>query len=245
MSTRPQISVATVPTSAQAEVLCQRLSSRQIEATIAPPAAPAGTGVVPVQTGYSVRVAEADFGRAMAVLFPIPELKPTAVSETGDVPSYSATGYVCENCGERLVAGMENCWSCGTPKGTAPKAPSNGQPVIEAPEVWHLPAAGPDLDRRWTIGPAASLTLPAPAPRRRRPVDASTIARRAWLTAAIGLLLAFLVVPLVLNLYSLGLVVHLARGNERLTAASQLRFYGALVANAAALVWAALVISRL
>lgn len=105
-----QHTVAVLPSSATAEVIRRQLEGAGIQTT-----------TVEEDSNFRVQVDEADFQRAMQLLFPAPQPLPghTAGGAAGQA-------WFCANCGEEVQAMSDACWACGKPRAgaaaTAPKA---------------------------------------------------------------------------------------------------------------------------
>ncbi len=120
-----QHTVAVLPSSATAEVIRRQLEGAGIQTT-----------TVEEDSNFRVQVDEADFQRAMQLLFPAPQPLPgqTAGGATGQA-------WFCANCGEEVQAMSDACWACGKPRaGAAAAAPKASGPAASAATKPFAPA---------------------------------------------------------------------------------------------------------
>jgi hypothetical protein len=180
--TQSKPTVAVLPSSAMAEVVRKQLEAAGIE-----------TATVEAEGDFQLQVAEADFARAMQLLFPMPG------SASGS-SSGAAAPWKCAQCGEEVQAVSDVCWACGKPRAdAAAAAPVEAVPPVEAqssfvrepmpPAVAANSSSVPDKapDPR---GVPASQTRPARtrAPEPREPWDPWLIALWALIVIAIGVI---------------------------------------------------------
>jgi hypothetical protein len=233
--------------------------------------ADAASGPLPPGTAIQVRVAEADFERAMGILFPLPSIDPQPAASRRGQLSLEAPPWTCPNCGENVHFGATVCWSCGH------RSPDAG-PALDAQGEIEQATAADDLPRHApgaTAGAWPPLPLPpessdeadadlagvfrvaapqangkspwrcAETPARRYEAEApgDRAATKAWWTAIAGAVLTLLFVP-VLSLYSFCVLVQLGWSQTALSARGTWRYFTALVLDGAALAWTGFVISR-
>lgn len=123
------LTVSALRTTVEAELIRGKLQTAGIPATLVEPE-PAADGAPAGRV--QVQVSQADFERAMQVLFPIPKIAPAA--------RVTHPAWKCPKCGEEVMGSFPLCWSCGTPRAGTIAAAA------------HLP----------TVQPAAAGSVPPP-----------------------------------------------------------------------------------
>ncbi len=136
-----QHTVSVLPSSVTAEVVRSQLEAAGINTT-----------TVEDDGSFRLLVDEADFERAMKLLFPAPESVeiPMPGADTGQL-------WFCAHCGEEIQPQSDVCWACGKPRAGVkpqPKASSAvSSPPAPAPRQRRLPPHRPQ----------------PPSPRKKRP----------------------------------------------------------------------------
>lgn len=117
-----QHTVAVLPSSTTAEVIRGRLEAEGIKTT-----------TIEEESRFCLQVSEADFERAMKLLFPAPE---TPQKTQTKAPSDEAGQiWFCAHCGEEVHPQSDACWSCGKPRArvvTPPASKKIGPPASGA-----------------------------------------------------------------------------------------------------------------
>jgi hypothetical protein len=103
--------VAVLPSSAMADVVRKQLETAGIE-----------TATVETDGDFQLQVAEADFPRAMQLLFPMP-----GSGEAPKPPNSAPPPWKCPHCGEEVQPVSDVCWACGKPRTGA--APASAAPL--------------------------------------------------------------------------------------------------------------------
>lgn len=162
--------VAVLPSLAMAEVVRKQLETAGIETT-----------TVEADGDFQLQVAEADFPRAMQLLFPMPGS--AAGAAAGDT---SAAPWKCPHCGEEVQPVSDVCWACGKPRTGAasasaapledraaspgaPEALRSGEPEASASERSSAAAAPNDPEANASGSPANVSGAPVPATTEPRP----------------------------------------------------------------------------
>jgi len=136
--TQSKPTVAVLPSSAMAEVVRKQLEAAGIE-----------TATVEAEGDFQLQVAEADFARAMQLLFPMPG------SASGSSSGVAPAPWKCAHCGEEVQAVSDVCWACGKPRADAAAALATTAPppapVPSAPPPAPPPPAPPPGDAEPSI----------------------------------------------------------------------------------------------
>lgn len=153
--------------------------------------------------------------------------------------------WYCCRCREQIEGNFDVCWSCGQPRSQVesprPRAPEADQPADEyAGDQSVQPAASIHVNDARLLraergdydhaNPYASPRAPQAVSRDEPDAvhpDAEAMLLRAWRAAIIGLLL----LPVILQLYSMWLLIRAAMLTSVFTPEGQRRYYGAMALN--------------
>jgi hypothetical protein len=116
----PQISVATLASKIEADVVRDRLEGAGVQAVVTDGSQTRNGDLV--SSGFHVRVAESDFASAMAILFPIPNMAGFGASPNLPSSGDLEANWTCAGCGESVHSQADRCWSCGKPRDPASRA---------------------------------------------------------------------------------------------------------------------------
>jgi hypothetical protein len=179
--TQSKPTVAVLPSSAMAEVVRKQLEAAGIE-----------TATVEAEGDFQLQVAEADFARAMQLLFPMPG------SASGSSSGAAAAPWKCAHCGEEVQPVSDVCWGCGKPKAgaaaatalttTAPPSaplpsaslPPTLPPGDAEPPVVRGPMASSVASNRGAVSEKALVPDGAPASQTRPPRTRAPEPREPW-----------------------------------------------------------------
>ena len=186
--TQSKPTVAVLPSSAMAEVVRKQLEAAGIE-----------TATVEAEGDFQLQVAEADFARAMQLLFPMPG------SASGSSSGAAAAPWKCAHCGEEVQPVSDVCWACGKPKAgaaaatalttTAPPSaplpsaslPPTLPPGDAEPPIVRGPMASSVASNRGAVSEKALVPDGAPASQTRPPRTRAPEPREPWDPWLIGL----------------------------------------------------------
>lgn len=126
-----QHTVSVLPSSVTAEVVRNQLEAAGIKTT-----------TVEDDGSFRLLVDEADFERAMKLLFPAPESVeiPMPGADTGQL-------WFCAHCGEEIQPQSDVCWACGKPRAGVKPQPkpsaAASSPAASSPAAPAPPATAP------------------------------------------------------------------------------------------------------
>ncbi len=290
--TQQRLTVGVFRTVAEAQLVLERLAAEGVSASIAtdhPPPDPLPDGpahdasrdgaaaetISPTDNGalgaaaasapqVRVEVAEADFVRAMRVLFPLPDVPagpaPAGAGAVPPAPQFVSAPAHCTSCGRPVEPGAAVCWACGAVQALSPP-PQRPAPLdLLDPFDWEVdfvPAAPPPRPSPAAPQPRphprelpphpASLRLDPAAPAENSPsaTAVSSASARADLTARAAeqairrawwaAIIGLVLCPGVAHLYSLGVLFILGFWNQPLSPRARWMYAGALVVDGLAL----------
>lgn len=210
-----------------------------------------------------IEVAEADFVRAMRVLFPLPDVPPGPAPPAPDAvppaPQFVAPSN-CTSCGRPVDPNAGVCWGCGAVQTLSPPLHAAPVDLVGALDwdVDFLPAAppprppappptprpqpqeSPPHPTSLRLEPAPTpLASPSAAPRGAGAARSDLTARaaeQAIRRAWWAALLGLVICPGIAHLYSLGVLLMLGFWNQPLSRRARWMYAGALVVDGLALV---------
>lgn len=117
------LTVASFASTVEAEMVRSRLEEAGVPCVIADQSGVAGEAAFGARN-VKVQVAQADFERAMRVLFPLPEFTSPPGEPNSQIPQFPILHWKCSQCGSEVDAPANNCWSCGAERPGEAGAPT-------------------------------------------------------------------------------------------------------------------------